>query len=61
MAELKVGALNTLVWGGEAKLPEEDLHARPAVTYEQRADLLYELLGVMVRKATLIRARGPGS
>jgi transposase len=43
------------------KLLEEDLHARPAVTYEQRADLLYELLGVRVSKATFIRARGPGS
>jgi transposase len=28
------------------KLLKEDLHARPAVTYEKRADLLCELLGV---------------
>ena len=29
-------------------LLEEDLHARPAVTYEKRAALLCELLGVRV-------------
>jgi transposase len=37
------------------KLLEEDLHARPAVTYEKRADLLYELLGVRVSKSTICR------
>ncbi len=37
------------------KLLEEDLRARPAVTYEKRADLLCELLGVRVSKATLCR------
>src|SRR5215216_2947192 len=35
------------------KLLEEDLRARPAVTYEKRADLLCELLGVRVSKATI--------
>ncbi len=47
--------------GSGIKLLEEDLRTRPAVTYEKRADLLCELLGVRVSKATLIRARGPGS
>ena len=37
------------------KLLEEDLHARPAVTYEKRADLLYKLLGIRVSKATICR------
>jgi transposase len=37
------------------KLLEEDLRARPAVTYEKRADLLCELLGVRVSKATICR------
>jgi transposase len=38
------------------KLLEEDLHARPALTYEKRADLLScELLGVRVSKATICR------
>ena len=37
------------------KLLEEDLRARPAVTYEKRADLLCELLGVRVSKSTLCR------
>jgi hypothetical protein len=37
------------------KLLEEDLHARPAVTYEKRVDLLCELLGVRVSKATICR------
>ncbi len=37
------------------KLLEEDLRARLAVTYEKRADLLCELLGVRVSKATLCR------
>jgi transposase len=37
------------------KLLEEDLHACPAVTYERRADLLYELVGVKVSKSTICR------
>ena len=37
------------------KLLEEDLHLRPSVTYEKRADLLCELLGVKVSKATIFR------
>ena len=42
--------------GGSArKLLEEDLRARPAVTYKKRADLLCELLGVRVSKATICR------
>ena len=41
--------------GSAMKLLEEDLHARPAVTYEKRADLLNELLGVRVSKATICR------
>ena len=44
--------------GSGMKLLEEDLHARPAVTYEKRADLLYELLGVRVSKATICRTVG---
>jgi transposase len=42
--------------GNAMKLLEEDLHARPALTYEKRADLLCELLGVRVSKATICRA-----
>jgi transposase len=41
--------------GGARKLLEEDLHSRPSVTYEKRADLLYQLLGVKVSKATICR------
>ena len=37
------------------KLLEEDMHARPAVIYEKRADLLCELLGVRVSKSTICR------
>ncbi len=37
------------------RLLEEDLRARPAVTHERRADLLRELLGVRVSKATICR------
>jgi transposase len=37
------------------KLLKEDLHSRPAVTYEKRADLLCELLGIRVSKATICR------
>ncbi len=38
------------------KLLEEDLRARPAVTYEKRAALLCELLGTRVSKPTICRA-----
>ncbi len=41
--------------GSGVKLLEEDLHARPALTYEKRADLLYELLGLRVSKSTICR------
>jgi transposase len=41
--------------GNGMKLLEEDLRARPAVTCEKRADLLCELLGVRVSKATICR------
>ena len=37
------------------KLLEEDLRARPGTTYEKRADLLYELLGIKVGKSTICR------
>jgi len=37
------------------KLLEEDLRVRPTITYEKRADLLYELLGIRVSKATICR------
>ena len=37
------------------KLLEEDLQARPAVSYEQRAEFLEGLLGVRVRKSTICR------
>jgi transposase len=47
----KKGKLN----GSGIDLLKEDLHTRPAVTYEKRADLLYELLGVRVSKATICR------
>jgi transposase len=36
-------------------LLEEDLRTHPAVTYQRRADLLYELLGVRVSKSTICR------
>ena len=42
----------------EMKLLEEDLRSRPAVTYKKGADLLYELLGVRVSKATICRMVG---
>ncbi len=38
------------------RLLEEDLHERPTVTYENRAQLLYRLLGIEVSKATICRA-----
>lgn len=41
--------------GSAIKLLEEDLHTRPAVTHQKRADLLCELLGVRVSKATICR------
>jgi transposase len=41
--------------GSGMKLLEEDLRARPAVSYEKRAELLCELLGVRVSKATICR------
>jgi transposase len=41
--------------GSGMKLLEEDLRARPDVTYKKRADLLCELLGVRVSKATICR------
>ncbi len=41
--------------GSGMKLLEEDLRARPAVTYEKRADLLCKLLGVRVSKSTICR------
>jgi len=41
--------------GKAIKLLEEDLHTRPALTYEERADLLCGLLGVRVSKATICR------
>jgi transposase len=44
--------------GSGMKLLEEDLHDRPAVTYEKRADLLCELLGVRVSKSTICRMVG---
>lgn len=37
------------------KLLEEDLQARPAATYENRAELLHELLGVKVSRPTICR------
>ena len=40
------------------KLLEQDLHSRPAVTYEKRADLLNELLVVRVSKSTICRMVG---
>ncbi len=44
--------------GSGIKLLEEDLRTRPAVTYEKRADLLCELLGVRVSKSTICRMVG---
>jgi transposase len=38
------------------KLLEDDLRVRPAATYEQRAELLEDLLGVRVCKSTICRA-----
>jgi transposase len=41
--------------GSGVTVLEEDLRARPAVTYEHRADLLCALLGVRVSKSTISR------
>src|ERR687894_735305 len=41
--------------GSGMKLWEEDLHTRLAVTYENRADLLCQLLGVRVSKEAIYR------
>ena len=41
--------------GSAVTLLEEDLHSRPAATYEKRADLLCELTGVRVSKSTICR------
>ncbi len=41
--------------GSGMDLLKEDLRARPAVTYEKRADLLYGLLGIRVSKSTVCR------
>jgi transposase len=38
------------------KLLEEDLHSHPACTYEQRVELLSEVVGVRVSKSTVCRA-----
>ena len=38
------------------KLLEENLHSRPAVTYEQKVGLLSEVVGVRVSKSTVCRA-----
>ena len=53
LTSAKVPAKKGKLDGSGVKLLEEDLHARPAVTYEKRADLLYELLGVRVSKSTI--------
>ncbi len=37
------------------KLLEDDLHARPTVNYEQRADYLFKLLGERVSTSTICR------
>jgi transposase len=43
------------------KLLEKDLHTRPAASYDSRAELLYELLGIRVSRATICRTiRGMG-
>ena len=41
------------------RLLEEDLHERPTVTYENRAQLLHRLVGIEVSKATVCRAIRP--
>jgi transposase len=37
------------------KILEDDLHARPAASYESRAELLCELLGIRVSRDTICR------
>lgn len=37
------------------KLLEADPHERPAASYDSRAELLYELLGIRVSRATICR------
>ncbi len=37
------------------KLLEDDLHARPTLSYEQRADYLFKLLGERVSTSTICR------
>ena len=37
------------------KLLEADLHERPVASYDSRAELLYELLGIRVSQATICR------
>ena len=37
------------------KLLDEDLHARPTLSYEQRADYLFKLLGERVSTSTICR------
>jgi hypothetical protein len=37
------------------KLLEDDLHARPALTYEHRVEYLYRLLGVRLSRSTTCR------
>jgi transposase len=37
------------------KLLEEDLQARPAVSFEERAEFLCRLLGIMMSKSTICR------
>jgi transposase len=34
-------------------LLEEDLHARPSVSYERRAEFLHRLLGIRLRRSTI--------
>jgi transposase len=41
--------------GSAMKLLEEDLQTHPALSYEKRANLLYELLGVRVSSSTICR------
>jgi hypothetical protein len=56
LAPAKAPGIKGKLDGGASKLLEKDLHLRPSVTYEKRADLLCELLGVKVSKATICRA-----
>lgn len=40
---------------GGINLLEEDLHARPAASHDSRAELLHELVGIRVSRATICR------